>query len=65
MSKFNLDDPLGLSEMTAKECVVCNQKDEQDDIVETPEGYAHRQCLDDQALDFAEESEENNEKLGV
>ncbi len=65
MSKFNIDDPLGLDEMLAKECVICNEKDHPEDILETPEGFAHRICLDEQAIDYAEESEENNKKLEI
>ena len=61
MTKFNLDDPLGLSEITAKECVICNEKSHQEDILETPEGWAHRICLDEQ--DVEHDSEVNNEKL--
>ena len=63
MKKYNIDDPLGLDEMTAVECVICNFKDHQEDIVETPEGFAHRICLEEQDLDEAEESEVNNSKL--
>lgn len=59
MPKFDLNDPLGLSEMTAKECVICEQKDHQEDIVETLEGFAHIRCLEPQELDEAEESENN------
>ena len=42
---YDINDPLGLSEMTAKECVVCGLKDTQEDIVEAEPGFAHRDCL--------------------
>ena len=46
-----------------KICVICDGDWNQEEIVESEYGYAHRDCLDEQALDQAEESEENNEKL--
>ena len=57
----DINDPLGLSEMVAKECVICNEKDHQEDILETLEGFAHRTCMDEQDVEY--DSETNNEKL--
>lgn len=34
--------------MENKECIICAFKDRQEDIIETPEGFCHRECLDDQ-----------------
>ena len=48
-----------LDEIHAKECVICNEKDHQEDLLETPEGFAHRICIDEQdvekGLDLASE----------
>ena len=64
MSKFNIEDPLGLAELTAKTCVICQFADNQEDIVETGDGYCHAECLKDDEIKYAEVlSEENNEKL--
>lgn len=35
-----------------KKCVVCDFSDNQEDIVETPDGYAHRECLEDQQTKY-------------
>ena len=58
---YDINDPLNLSDIVAKECVICNEKDHQEDILETPEGFAHRTCIDEQ--DVEHDSEVNNEKL--
>jgi len=60
----NIEDPLGLSEMTAKECILCGFKDKQEDIIETGNGMCHKECLDEEQDKHIEEvSGDNNEQL--
>ena len=51
-----------------KECIICTFSDET--LIDTPDGWVHQECLDDQQADLEAEhsairelSEVNNEKL--
>lgn len=56
-----------LKEENLKECIICTFTDSQETIIDTPDGYCHQECLDEQAADLkAEHSairELANEKL--
>ena len=52
------------------ECIICNLIDSQETLKDTPDGWVHQECLDDQQADLEAEhsairelSEINNEKL--
>mgnify|MGYP001600103605 FL=1 len=51
-------------------CIICTFTDSQETIIDTPDGFCHQECLDDQQADLEAEhsairelSEINNEKL--
>lgn len=48
-----------LDEIHAKECSLCGGKNNQDEILDTSEGFAHRTCLEEQGADFAAEEKIN------
>lgn len=52
-----------------KECIACLFTDSQETLVDTPDGWIHQECLDDQQAELKAEysaiSELNNEKLSL
>ena len=46
--KSNMDvDKINAEIAVKQECVVCGFSDYQEDIIETPDGYVHKECLTD------------------